>query len=71
MFLNEMIMMAQAANIMVSLNATPNVTTAMNISTTTMSPEEKENKFGIDDRKYLTQHLKKKNSNNNNIILIN
>ncbi|EFN77854.1 pancreatic lipase-related protein 2 [Harpegnathos saltator] len=53
MFLKEMFILAQAANIMVNLNDTANVTTTENISTTTLSPEEKENKFSVDDEWYM------------------
>ncbi|XP_014479346.1 PREDICTED: pancreatic triacylglycerol lipase-like [Dinoponera quadriceps] len=50
MVVNEMLLLARMANIMVTLNATANTTAIENISTTTLSPEEKENRFDMDDK---------------------
>lgn len=50
MFLNEtLLVLAYTANMMATLPE-KNVS-VQNISTTTLSPEEKENKFDLDDRK--------------------
>lgn len=52
MFLNEtLLVLAYTANMMATLPE-KNVSEVQNISTTTLSPEEEENKFDLDDRKY-------------------
>ncbi|XP_032683043.1 pancreatic lipase-related protein 2-like isoform X2 [Odontomachus brunneus] len=53
MILNQMIMLAQAANLMVNLNATTPATIDNNISTTTLSPEDEANKFEMHDHWYM------------------
>jgi len=53
-FLNEMLVLAYTANMMATLpeKTDPrNISVAQNITTTTMSPEEVENIFDLDDRK--------------------
>jgi len=53
-FLNEMLVLAYTANMMATLpeKTDPrNISVAENITTTTMSPEEVENIFDLDDRK--------------------
>lgn len=50
MLLNETLMvLAYTANMMATLPEKNN--SVGNVSTTTLSPEEEENKFGLDDRK--------------------
>lgn len=55
MFLNEtLFVLAYTANIMATLpekTDMENVSLIENITTTTLSPEEEENKFDLDDRK--------------------
>lgn len=55
MFLNEtLFVLAYTANIMATLpekTDVKNISVAENITTTTLSPEEEENKFDLDDRK--------------------
>lgn len=56
MFLNEtLLVLAYTANMMATLpeEGSKNVSAIQNISTTTLSPEEEENKFDMDDRKYI------------------
>ncbi|XP_070153507.1 pancreatic lipase-related protein 2 isoform X2 [Polyergus mexicanus] len=57
MFLNEtLFVLAYTANIMATLpekTDVKNVSVAENITTTTLSPEEKENKFDLDDQWYM------------------
>lgn len=57
MFLNEtLFVLAYTANIMATLpekTDVKNVSIAENITTTTLSPEEKENKFDLDDQWYM------------------
>lgn len=55
MFLNEtLLVLAYTANMMATLPeeaGTRNVSAIQNVTTTTLSPEEEENKFDMDDRK--------------------
>lgn len=63
MFLNEtLFVLAYTANIMATLpekTDVKNVSIAENITTTTLSPEEEENKFDLDDRKCRLRFSKK------------
>jgi len=50
-FLNEtLLVLTYTANMMATLQE-KNISVAQNITTTTLSPEEVENKFDLDDRK--------------------
>jgi hypothetical protein len=55
MFLNEtLLVLAYTANMMATLPEeadSKNISATQNVTTTTLSPEEEENKFDMDDRK--------------------